>query len=286
MNVEQKLTEFSEQIVPWLLSHGLKIIFILLGAYIFNKIVHRFIDKAVRIAVIGDRYSSPEAEQKREDNLIGIFSGTVKIVLVVIVTLMVLQEIGVMIAPLLAGAGIVGLAVGFGGQYLIRDIISGLFIILENQYRVGDVVSLDNTGGLVENITLRMTTLRDNSGTVHHVPHGDIKRVANMAKEFSRVNIDISVSYKSDIELVISEINKVGLSIEQDENWKEKIISAPKFIRVDAFADSAIVIKIIGDTLPQKQWEVAGEFRKRIKIAFEKAGIEIPYPQRVIHQAK
>ena len=286
MEIEKKLLEFSDKIIPWLLNHGLKILFILIGAYILHKIIYKFIDKAVRIAVISDLYSSPEAERKREDTLISIFTTTVKIVLIVIVLLMVLQEIGIMIAPLLAGAGILGLAVGFGGQYLIRDIISGLFIILENQYRVGDVVSLDNTGGLVENISLRMTTLRDNSGTVHHVPHGDIKRVSNLSKEFSRINFDIGVSYKCDIDHVIQVVDNTGLEFSNDIEWKEKIISPPKFIRLDSFADSALIIKIQDDTLPQKQWEVAGEFRKRLKKAFDKEGIEIPYPQRVIHQAK
>jgi len=286
MEIEKKLLEFSDKIIPWLLNHGLKILFILIGAYILHKIIYKFIDKAVRIAVISDLYSSPEAERKREDTLISIFTTTVKIVLIVIVLLMVLQEIGIMIAPLLAGAGILGLAVGFGGQYLIRDIISGLFIILENQYRVGDVVSLDNTGGLVENISLRMTTLRDNSGTVHHVPHGDIKRVSNLSKEFSRINFDIGVSYKCDIDHVIQVVDNTGLEFSNDIEWKEKIISLPKFIRLDSFADSALIIKIQDDTLPQKQWEVAGEFRKRLKKAFDKEGIEIPYPQRVIHQAK
>lgn len=284
MKIEEKLLEFVEKILPWVLSHGLKIVFILVGAYIFNKIIHRFIDKAVRIAVIGDRYSSEEAERKREDTLISILSTTVKIVLIVIVILMVLQELGVMIAPFLAGAGIIGLAFGFGGQYLIRDIISGLFIILENQYRVGDLVNFDGTGGIVENITLRMTTLRDTSGTAHHVPHGDIKRVANLSKEFSRVNLEIGVAYKSDINQVQLVVDNVGLELSNDAEWKDRIITPPKFVRIDSFGESAIIIKIIGDVQPLKQWEVAGELRKRIKEAFEKEDIEIPFPQRVVHQ--
>jgi moderate conductance mechanosensitive channel len=286
MKVEEKLIEFSEQIIPWLLSHGVKIIIIIVVAYIFNKIIHKIIDRAVRIAVIADRYSSEEAERKREDTLISIFSTTVKIVLLVIVILMVLQEMGLNIAPLLAGAGIIGLALGFGGQYLIKDIISGLFIILENQYRVGDLVNFDGTGGIVENITLRMTTLRDTSGTAHHVPHGDIKRVANLSKEFSRVNLEIGVSYKTDINHVEKVVDAVGIELSKDAEWKERIIHPPRFIRIDNFGDSAIIIKIIGDVQPLKQWEVAGELRKRLKEAFEKEGIEIPYPQLVVRQAK
>ncbi len=281
--VEQKLLDFTEKIIPWLLSHGIKILAIIIIAYIINKIIYKIIDRAVRIAVVSDRYSSREAELKREETLISIFTTTVKIALIVIVSLMVLKEMGLDIAPLLAGAGIVGLALGFGGQYLIRDIISGLFIILENQYRVGDVVLIDTTGGMVENISLRMTTLRDNAGVVHHIPHGDIKRVSNLSKDFSRINLDISVSYNADIDKVIAVINKVGIELAQDPEWKDRIISPPQFIRLDNFADSALILKINCDVQPLKQWEVSGEMRKRLKFAFDKEGIEIPFPQLVVH---
>jgi small conductance mechanosensitive channel len=199
---------------------------------------------------------------------------------------MILQETGIQIAPILAGAGIVGLAFGFGGQYLIRDLISGLFIILENQYRIGDVVNINSTGGLVEDISLRMTTLRDLDGTVHHIPHGEIKMVSNLSKNFARLNVDIGISYDSDLEKVIEVINTTGTEIAEDPAFKDSIISPPKFLRIKEFADSAIIVKVLGDTKPLKQWEISGEFRKRIKVAFDKEGIEIPFPQRVIHHAK
>lgn len=285
-SIEQKLLEFVDKIIPWVLSHGIKIFVIIIIAYIIHKLIYKIIDRAVRIAVVSDRYSSREAELKREETLISIFTTTIKIALIVIVSLMVLKEIGLDIAPLLAGAGIVGLALGFGGQYLIRDIISGLFIILENQYRVGDVILIDNTGGMVENISLRMTTLRDNSGIVHHIPHGDIKRVSNLSKDFSRINLDIGVSYNTDIEKVISIINTVGLELANDTIWKERIITPPVFIRLDNFADSALILKINCDVQPLKQWEVSGEMRKRLKFAFDKEGIEIPFPQVVVHSAQ
>ena len=171
---------------------------------------------------------------------------------------------GISVGPILAGLGIIGLAVGFGGQYLIRDIISGFFIILENQYRIGDVVNFDGTGGLVEDISLRLTTLRDLDGTVHHVPHGEIKKVANLSKDFARVNLNIGVSYNSKLDHVIQIVNRAGLELSQDSNWKE-------------------FIKILGETQALKQWDVTGELRKRIKVAFDKEGIEIPFPQRVVH---
>ncbi len=277
---------WSALIIPWLLNHGIKIILIVIGSFIINKIIQKFIERTVRIMVISDKNASANAEIQRENTLIQIFSTTVKIAIITISLLMILQEFGLEIGPILAAAGIVGLAFGFGGQYLIRDIISGLFIILENQYRIGDVVDFDNASGLVEQISLRKTTLRDMDGTVHHIPHGEIKKVSNLTKDFSRVNLNLGISYNADLEHVISVVNQTGNSIAEDPQYKEFVIAAPQFLRVDEFADSSIIIKIIGETIPLKQWEVAGELRKRLKIAFDKEGIEIPFPQMVIHQAK
>lgn len=283
--MKETISEWTELIIPWLLSQGLRIMIIVIAAYILNIILSRIISRTVRVAVVPDNTLSKEAEKKREDTLIRIFNGVLKVVIMLLALLMILQESGIEIAPLLAGAGIVGLAVGFGGQYLIRDLISGMFIILENQYRIGDVVNINSTGGMVEDISLRMTTLRDLNGTVHHIPHGEIKIISNLSKKFSRVNIDIGVSYNSDLEKVIEVINRTGRELAEDPYFKEMIISPPKFLRVDEFADSAIIVKILGDTKPLKQWEISGELRKRIKFAFDREGIEIPFPQRVIHQA-
>jgi len=279
------LYKFYEQALVWLYEHGIKIVIILIATYFLRKLVAKSIRNIIHVFVVADNSSSKEALKKREDTLVRIFGWTGSFAILLTGILMILQEAGVPIMPLLTGAGIVGLAVGFGGQYLIRDVISGFFIILENQYRIGDVVSLDGTDGLVEDISLRMTTLRDLNGTVHHIPHGEIKRVSNLSKIFSRVNIDVGISYKSNLEKVIQVVNQVGEEMMQDDYWKETLISPPKFLRVEAFADSAINIKILGDTQPLRQWEVAGELRKRLKIAFDREGIEIPFPQRVVHQA-
>lgn len=273
-------------ISPWLITSGFKVAGIIFAAFLLQKFSGVFIDKLIRRIVISDHFLSKEAEKKREDTLIRIINGSIGAVVILTAGLMVLQELGVAIGPLLAAAGIAGLAFGFGGQYLIRDVISGLFIILENQYRVGDVVCFDGTCGLVEDISLRMTTLRDLDGTVHHVPHGEIKKVSNLSKNYARVNLNIGIAYSSDLEKVISVVNRVGKELAEDPQWKELIIKPPQFLRVDDFADSAIIIKILGDTKPIKQWDVAGELRKRIKIAFDKEGIEIPFPQRVIRQSK
>jgi len=159
-----------------------------------------------------------------------------------------------------------------------------MFIILENQYRIGDIININGTGGLVEDISLRKTTLRDIDGIVHHIPHGEIKIVSNLSKNFARVNLDIGVSYSTDLEHVIRVINRTGKELAEDPAFRDSIISPPQFLRVNDFADSAVVLKILGDTKPLKQWEVTGELRKRLKVSFNREGIEIPFPQRVVHQ--
>jgi len=284
--MEENIVKWTEKIVPWILDHGIRIILIAIFAYILNIVLRRIATRAIRIAVVADETMSREAEKKREDTLIHISDGAIRIALIIIAFLMILQEAGIEIGPILAGAGIVGLAVGFGAQYLIRDIITGLFIILENQYRIGYVVKIDGTDGTVEKITMRLTTLRDLNGTVHHIPHGEIKRVSNLSKNFARVNLDIGVSYSANLEKVIDVINRTGDELSKDPVFRDAIISPPKFLRVNEFASSSVVIKILGDTKPLRQWEVTGELRKRIKIAFDREGIEIPFPQVVIHQVR
>jgi small-conductance mechanosensitive channel len=273
-----------QAIGPWLLDHGLKIAAILVIALLVRRFGGIFIEKTVRRLVVSNLFLTREAERKREETLIRIFDTSLAVLVWILTALMVLQEAGTNIAPLLAAAGVAGLAFGFGGQYLIKDLISGLFIILENQYRIGDVVCIDDTCGLVEDISMRMTTLRDLDGTVHHVPHGSITKVSNLSKGYARVNLNVGISYSSNLDHVIGVVNRVGQELADDPAWKESIRKPPQFLRVDDFGDSSIVIKILGDTEPLKQWDVTGELRKRIKMAFDAEGIEIPFPQRVIHQ--
>jgi small conductance mechanosensitive channel len=282
----ETLGKWSEQIVPWLMSHGLRMVVIAIAAFLLDRILQRIITRAIRLSVKSDANTTPEAEKKREDTLIRIFSGALNTVIIIIAIMMILDEIGVEVGPLIAGAGIVGLAVGFGGQYLIKDIITGLFLMLENQYRIGDVVDIEGLSGSVQDISLRKTTLRNLDGTVHHIPHGSITKVSNLSKDFARVNLDMGVGYSTNLEHLIEVINKTGNELANDPAFSDSIISPPQFLRVNEFADSAMVVKILGDTRPLKQWEVAGELRKRLKIAFDREGIEIPFPQRVIHNMK
>jgi small conductance mechanosensitive channel len=275
-NIQVYWNEWGANFLPWLLTHGLRILLILALAYIINFLVKRFIKKIVKMSVTADFHQSELSERKREETLIQIFTWSARIFLMILVIMLVLNEFGLPVGPMIAGAGILGLAVGFGGQYLIRDFITGFFMILENQYRIGDVVSLDQTSGVVENVSLRMTTLRDLDGTLHHVPHGDIKRVANQSMDFARINLNVKVSYKTHLEDAIAVINKTGLELAEDPAWKPLISKPPQFLRVDDFQETGIVLKILGETVPLKQWDVTGELRKRIKVSFEKEGIEMP----------
>ncbi len=283
--MNQHLSEWLNRFWPWVLTHGIRIFLVAIFAWILYRYINIVIRKIVLMSMVSDSDKNSEAERKRKDTLSRIFSWVTRILILTMAILIILQEVGVPIGPILAGAGILGLALGFGGQYLIRDLISGFFIILENQYRIGDVVNLDGTSGLVEDISLRLTTLRDLDGNVHHVPHGEIKRVSNLSKYFSRVNLNIGIAYHSKLDHVIEVVNKIGNEMAEDPIWKEHILKAPQFLRIDNFADSAIEIKIIGETPAHKKWDVTGELRKRIKLAFDQEGIEIPFPQRVIHQA-
>ena len=280
---EDQIIQITNTLWSWVISDGVKILVIILVAIIANKIIKKVIEKVVRkmvVSVPGE--NGPDAEKRREDTIIAIFYGTVRVVIWIVVLIMILDSVGVAIAPILAAAGVIGLAVGFGAQYLIRDIITGLFIIIENQYRVGDIIEVSGKNGVVERLTLRATTIRDLNGVLHHVPNGEVTYASNFSKDFSRININLGVSYESDIDKVEKVVNEVGVSMIEDANWKNKILSAPKFMRIDSFDDSQVTIKVLGDVVPLSQWEVAGEFRRRIKEAFDKNNIEIPYPHMVI----
>ena len=277
------MLNFLQSLIPWFISHGIKIILILIIAYLINRLGGKVIERAIRKGV---RDTTKEATGKRQNTLIGVFAGALKVIVWLVAIMMILPELGINVGPILAGAGILGVALGFGAQYMIRDFLAGLFIIIENQYREGDVVCLDGTCGLVEDINLRKTILRDLDGIVHHVPNGEIKKASNLSKQFARVNLNIGISYKENLDKVIGVINKVGKELAEDPQWKDLILKPPQFLRVDDFGESAMIIKILGETKPLKQWDVTGELRKRIKTTFDKEGIEIPFRQITIHQAK
>lgn len=273
-----------KNLIIWSSDTGLNILLIIIGVFLVKTFVKLFLEKIIRKAVSNKHFNNERSEKKREDTLIRIVSGVLNIITLIVAVLMVLQELGVNIAPLLAGAGILGVAVGFGAQYLVRDIITGFFMIFENQYRIGDVVSIEDLSGTVENISLRVTTLRDINGVVHYIPNGEIKKLSNQTRGFSKANVVVGVSYDADLDKVADVINKVGKEMYEDDAFSGKLKTPPAFFRVDDLADSSVNVRIIAETQPGDQYEVAGEIRKRVKIAFDKEGIEIPFPQRVIHK--
>ena len=271
-------------VVSWLVTHGIPILIIVVVGAVLWFVLNRFLPRIVRRVVTQTGYKeSKEGLEKRTNTLLSIFKGMARAVIVIVVIIMVLDEVGVPVAPVLAGFGIAGVAVGFGAQYLIRDLIAGIFIIMENQYRVGDVVKVADIVGLVENITLRKTVLRDLDGIVHHVPNGEIKTASNYTRHFSRVNLDISVGYGTDLDHAIGVINRVGKELAGDEKWRKVIKSPPQALRVNNLGDSGIDIKILGDVKPMEQWAVMGELRLRLKKAFDAEGIEIPWPHTKVY---
>lgn len=281
-DINDTLVSTWDTLTHWAMTSGLKIVFIVAAAWLLKAIAKRSIQRIVKAAVHSDKLQMEDAEVKRMNTLVRIFNWTINTIIIVISFMMVIQEFGIEIGPILASAGIVGVAIGFGGQYLVRDVITGFFIILENQYRIGDVVTIEGLSGSVEDISLRVTTLRDGNGTVHYIPHGEIKKVSNSGKQFARINLNVGVSYDTDIERAMQVINQIGAEMAADKVWKKDINVAPSFLRVESLDDSSVSLKIVGETKPLRQWDVAGELRKRIKETFEREGIEIPYPQRVI----
>ncbi len=262
----------------WFLGHGTRIFVILLiGAGLWYAL-RKFLPVMIqRLMVKPKRVESRAEMKKRADTLQGVFMGLGKVLIILLIIFMVLSELNIPIGPILAGLGIVGIAVGFGAQYLIRDLIAGVFILMENQYRVGDVARVADIAGLVEDITLRKTVLRDLDGIVHHIPNGEIKVASNYTRHFSRVNLNVTVSYEADLDRAIAVINRVGKEIAEDTNWSWRIKTPPQVLRVDKLGDYGIDIKILGDVKPIEQWNVMGELRYRIKKAFDAEGIEIPW---------
>jgi small-conductance mechanosensitive channel/uncharacterized protein YjeT (DUF2065 family) len=263
----------------WLVVHGTRIGIILVLSVAALFVLGFLGSKGIRAFVARGAPEQVEEEvRKRADTLSNVLITAGQVFIIVIAAFVILSELGINIGPILAGAGVVGIAIGFGAQSLVKDIIAGVFIILENQYRVGDVVTVASISGLVEQINLRRTVLRDLDGIVHTVPNGEIRVASNFTKEWSRVNLNISVSYGTDLDHAIAIINRVCQEMAQEPQWAPLIIKTPQVLRVDNLGDSGIDLKILGDTKPIRQWEIMGEIRKRVKKTFDEEGIEIPWP--------
>jgi len=271
--------------------HGTRIGVLVLLVLLASWSARRTIPPAVRLALARQRAEDMErAEEaialeeqaKRSTTLSHVLVRVVDVTAILLAATIALGEAGFQLGPLIAGAGVVGLAIGFGAQTLVKDVLGGVFILLENQYAAGDVVDIAGIGGSVQSVNLRRTVLRDIDGILHTVPNGDVRVSSNLTRSFARVNLDISVGYGEDLDRVRAVIDAAGAELAGDADWAERILEAPKVLRVNALADSGVELKVLGTVRPMKQWEVAGELRKRIKEAFDREGIEIPFPHRVV----
>ena len=269
-----------DNIKTWFFSSGLKIIIILFSAFILNKFVHRIL---LRLFSSLQKYKSNEETQKRTDTLNSIFHYTIGIAILILAVVMILSEVGLEIGPILAAAGVMGLAVGFGAQSLVKDIISGFFIFLEDQIRVGDVVQIAGMGGLVEKVNLKMTVLRDLAGNVHYIPNGTIDVVTNMTKGYSRYVFDVGVAYCEDVDKVMEVMKQVDEELRSDPEFKDDILEPLEIFGLDQFAESALIIRARTTTKPIKQWRIGREFNRRLKKKFDELNIEIPFPHRTVY---
>jgi small-conductance mechanosensitive channel len=276
---------FSETIT-WIITTLPSLLIILILAFILLKATNIFL-RRLKPLMLSHMETGTDLEmselEKRLDTLLGIVRSVIKIIAWLMIGMLVLRKIGIDIAPIIAGAGIVGLAVGFGAQELVRDFISGFFMLLENQIREGDVAIVNGTGGLVEHVGLRTIILRDLAGVVHVFQNGKINTLANMTKKWSGMVLDIGVAYKEDTDSVVEVIKKVAEELRSDPQFREKIMEPIEIFGIDQFADSAVIIKARFKTKPIEQWAVGREYRRRLKKAFDEQGIEIPFPHRTVY---
>ncbi len=269
-----------ETIKLWFMEHALLVLLIAAIACLLYLLLKSVVPNIVEssMSARGRGKKAREDLARRVQTLSSSLTTLVGIVIGTAAVFMILTEVGVDVTPLLATAGVAGIAIGLGAQGLIKDLFAGLFILTEDQYNKGDVVKVAGIAGLVEDVTLKRTVLRDLDGIVHSIPNGEITTASNYTKQYSRLHLDVPVAYGEDLDHCIDVINRVGQEMAEDPAWAPKIRSAPRSLGVNKFGDSGIHIKVLGDTKAMMQWEVTREFRLRIKKAFDQEGIEIPWP--------
>jgi small-conductance mechanosensitive channel len=275
------MSEIFKNITSWLTASGIKILGILIALIILSQMSRWVVKWLERFVPEKDSLQATEAK-KRAQTLGNILRHVLLIVIFFIAILMILGELGIQLGPLLATAGIGALAIGFGAQSLVKDFISGFFILLENQYRIGDAIEVAGVSGLVESVSLRKTVLRDLEGRVHTIPNGEIKVVSNLSKEWSRAVVDIGISYRDDVDHIIDLLAQIGKELAGEEPYQSAILESPQILGVERFGESQLVIRMIVKTMPLKQWEVGRELRRRIKNRFDEKGIQIPSSHRIL----
>jgi len=279
------MTPILQAIKEWMHPSGYRILAIVIMTYISMKLAQWIIGRFLKVTV--QRRKRKNAEyHKRLNTLIGILRQAIHLILALTAMAMILNELGIKIGPIIAAAGVMGLAVGFGAQSLVKDVISGFFILLEDQLRVGDVVEVAGKGGVVERVTLKMTILRDLAGNVHYIPNGQIDVVTNMTKEYSCYVFDIGVAYKENVDEVMAVMKAVDEELREDEDFGPDILKPLEIMGLDRFGDSALIIKARTTTRPIMQWRVGREFNRRFKLAFDAQHIEIPFTNVTLHMSR
>lgn len=277
---ESWLAVLMDRLFVWGTTSGIRVLIIGITMLVLLSLVKHVMARLRR--VYEGALPSP-GQIKRADTLTHVLRDVARVFILAVGSMMILSEVGIDLKPLLAAAGLSGLAIGFGAQSLVKDIISGFFILLEDSVRVGDVVEVAGVGGLVEEVKLRTITLRDLSGNVHVVPNGIVDRVKNMTKHFSYYLFDVGVAYKENVDEVMVVLKEIAAEVQTDPLFSEDILEPLEMLGVDQFGDSAVVIKCRIKTKPIKQWRIGREMNRRIKNTFDAKGIEIPFPHRTIY---
>ncbi len=263
------------RVMSFIVNTGPRILFLMI-IFLLTYLALRWLIKAILPKFSFKSYKSKEEQQERIETLRRALHSAMTIIILIVAVLTLLSEFGIDVSVLLGGAAVFSLAIAFGAQSLIRDYFSGVMIISENQYRVGNVVNINNVSGVVEDITLRMTILRDSEGVAHFIPHGEIKIVSNLGYIWSQVALDIKIAYTENVDYVMEVIMEVARALRKDPEFGKFIIRDPELLGVDSFADASIIVKILVKTAPLKQWTVKRELLRRIKNRFDEEGIEIP----------
>jgi small conductance mechanosensitive channel len=277
MNNANPNTDLWAFLQGWIADNWWIVALILLGAIVVRRLGDMLIAGVVRRTVRHRAHGDVNEEdiKKRQETLIAMFSAIWRVLVWTVAVFSIVRRVfpTLDLTPILAGASVLGVAIGFGAQTLIKDFLSGLFIILENQYRVGDVVEIDGASGTVEQITLRSTIIRDNNGSVHYIPNGGIEHAINKTMGFSKVNLTIEVAATTDVDKLAGVINDVGVKMADEEKWKKRVMEPPHFLGIDSFSTATLAVSIVGKTQPTAQWSVTGELRRRLIVAFKKEGI-------------
>lgn len=272
--------QLTTPIIDWALTEGFPILIVFIVMLLGFSVLKRGLR---RLQTLIEGTLPDQAQGQRATTLTNVLGDLVRVIIAGVGITTILSQLGINLGPLLVAAGVGGIAIGFGAQSLVKDVIAGFFILLENQVRVGDVVNIAEVGGLVEDISLRTISLRDLSGNVHTVPNGTITTVTNMTMDFSRYVFNVGVAYRADVDVVMKLLKELGAELQMDPEFGSHILEPLEMLGVDQFSDSAVIIKCRFTTKPIKQWAIGREMNRRIKIAFDTHGIEIPFPHRTIY---